>query len=349
MMVGHPGETMEDVRASLRIMARLESFYRVGTAVPFPGTALHGLARRKGWLRTADWSEYVTHHAHPVSRTADFTAPEVFRLTCLVRRAGDLFAALAQDRRRARGVRSVLSGAWRLSRLLSDRFGAPYQDDLTVAARARVVEAFLAKDAEPARFEELLAGLGLDDLERLRLPSARSLDELVQGLPRGCRLLVAPGTGIGPVLPLLRRLCAAEQTGEVGVACSDLAAATLDLPGVAHPKLRHARRPGGDVAAAIRANSDGWDAFVVPCLSFEPAYYGRLVLRLLVGRPTRRPIHVVALGTGGNVIEVSISAILSELCRRAAARANALVFDRVRAAPEAFRLARLARRWHGSS
>jgi hypothetical protein len=346
MMVGHPSETLDDVRSSIRLLAELESEHPlVGTETPFPGAALYRLARRSGWLRTPDWSEYVTHAALPVSRNRHFDPAELYRLTCLVRRAGELFGALARARRRrAWRLRSRATSAWVIARAVADRFGAPHQDELSLDARVRLAAGFLARAADPGQLEATLRGLGPGDLARLPLPSARTLDELAAAFAPGTRVLVVPNTSAGAVLPVLRSLCASARVAEVGVAGSAALRESCALPDVAHPKLRPLPRAAGSVARAIRAGAPGWDAVLVPSLSFSPAAYARLLLRLLVARPAPVAVYVVALGTGGNVIRACWRELARELLVRAAARLDARIVAPLRVALRAWRLAAVAAR-----
>jgi radical SAM superfamily enzyme YgiQ (UPF0313 family) len=344
MMVGHPSESLEEVRDSIRLLARIQSEHpQVGTETPFPGTALHALAAQRGWLGSPDPSDYVTHALLPVWRTERFTPPELARMTFLLRRTGELFGALASSREAMRAASRPLL-AWRLARLVADRFRAPYQHDLTLQARARAAEAFLALDTDPARAEALVSAMGPHDLERLPLPSARSVDDLVGSLAPGTRALVAPAGGVGAALPLVRRLCRSDAVVEVGVVADGPARAALELPDVAHPKLRAVPARGSETAGAVRACAAGWDVVLVPSPSFSAAHYLRLVLSLLLA-PAPRPVHVVALGSGGNVLRVGWRTLGAELARRATARAQALAVDPVRSLRVGWALAALARRW----
>jgi hypothetical protein len=346
MMVGHPGETLEDVRASIRLLARIESEHpMVGTETPFPGTALHDLAARKGWLDSRDPSEFVSHALTPAWRTEHLGPEDLTRLTGLLRRTGEVFGALARARRDAGALPRPLL-AWRLARLVADRFRAPYQDELRLPARARAAEAFLSTRVDPSRAEALVAAMGPQDLERLPLPSARSLDDLVASLAPGTRTLVVPATGLGAVLPVLRRLCRAKQVAEVGVVAGDPDA--LLFPDVAHPKLRAVPSIGSGPAGALRARAAGWDVVLVPSLSFSPAHYLRLVLSLLLAR-SPRPVYIVAMGTGGNVLCAGWGALAAELAGRVAARVRARAIDPVRSLGAGWALAGLARRWARAS
>jgi radical SAM superfamily enzyme YgiQ (UPF0313 family) len=57
-VVGLPGETEQTARAT-RVFARRHCDYaQFYCAVPYPGTELAAMARREGWLRQVDWTDY---------------------------------------------------------------------------------------------------------------------------------------------------------------------------------------------------------------------------------------------------------------------------------------------------
>jgi radical SAM superfamily enzyme YgiQ (UPF0313 family) len=346
MLAGHPEEAMEDVRASLRLVAQLDTEHpRFGTETPFPGSPLYDLARANGWLRDADWAEYYVDNARPVMRTRHFDHDQIVPLSDFCRRVAELFGELSAARRRRPWLgRSRLLAALLLGRLISDRFRSVYQRDLTLGARARAIEAFLAKDAEPERFEALLLGISLADLERLGLPSARTLQDLIASLRPGSRVLVAPATGLGAVLPVLRALLAAANVAQVDLRCSATERATVERSDVAGPRLRTPERSGA-LAGALAGDAARYDAVLVPHLSFRATDYARLLLHLLLRGASAGPIHVVALGLGGNVLRATWGELLREVAARAARPLRARVLDRARSMGTAWRLAGLARGW----
>lgn len=61
VIVGYPGETMEDVRRTLEFIKKLklDDAY-VCVATPYPGTELYRLIKEKGWIMVEDWSMYDT-------------------------------------------------------------------------------------------------------------------------------------------------------------------------------------------------------------------------------------------------------------------------------------------------
>ncbi|MGK9241632.1 B12-binding domain-containing radical SAM protein [Inquilinus limosus] len=56
---GLPGETRQTLERTLQAAASLRTTsFQVSIAIPIPGTELFEQARRNGWLRTTNWSEY---------------------------------------------------------------------------------------------------------------------------------------------------------------------------------------------------------------------------------------------------------------------------------------------------
>jgi len=61
IIIGYPGETLEDVQRTLNFLKRLkpDDAY-VCIATPYPGTELYNLVKEKGWKMIEDWSKYDT-------------------------------------------------------------------------------------------------------------------------------------------------------------------------------------------------------------------------------------------------------------------------------------------------
>ena len=85
VMVGNMGEDIASVEKTNRLLRELETDdVYVSIATPFPGTELYGIARENGWLRTADWSEYVTAPTYfpgysPVMKTDKMGGREILK------------------------------------------------------------------------------------------------------------------------------------------------------------------------------------------------------------------------------------------------------------------------------
>jgi radical SAM superfamily enzyme YgiQ (UPF0313 family) len=78
MMVGHPSESLDDVRDSIRLIAFIDSEYpEFGPATPFPGTALHDIAKKNGWIRSYYWSDYIIGYWYQVMRNQHFDYDEI--------------------------------------------------------------------------------------------------------------------------------------------------------------------------------------------------------------------------------------------------------------------------------
>lgn len=61
VMVGNVGEDFSAVVKTKNLIKQLDSDdVFIGIATPFPGTELYKIAQDKGWIRSYDWSEYVT-------------------------------------------------------------------------------------------------------------------------------------------------------------------------------------------------------------------------------------------------------------------------------------------------
>jgi radical SAM superfamily enzyme YgiQ (UPF0313 family) len=78
-MIGHPTETREDVKRTLKVARKIvdlggEVTFAIQT--PYPGTYLYNNAEKLGVkIHSKDWSLY--HHLNPVIETEDFTADDL--------------------------------------------------------------------------------------------------------------------------------------------------------------------------------------------------------------------------------------------------------------------------------
>lgn len=82
MISGHLEETWEDVYDSFELLARLRTDYSEFAALtPYPGTQDYEKARREGWLRSNDWSQYFISNPWRIMRTRHFDYDEIQMLT----------------------------------------------------------------------------------------------------------------------------------------------------------------------------------------------------------------------------------------------------------------------------
>lgn len=60
-IIGLPGQDMESIRKSLSLIEQLETDVPgFSIATPYPGTELYKIAENNNWLKTFDWSQYLT-------------------------------------------------------------------------------------------------------------------------------------------------------------------------------------------------------------------------------------------------------------------------------------------------
>ncbi|MDD5634643.1 MAG: radical SAM protein, partial [Candidatus Omnitrophica bacterium] len=60
-MVGNVGETKDSIKKTIDFIGKIETDYPTcSIATPFPGTKMYEMGREKGWIKTKDWSEYLT-------------------------------------------------------------------------------------------------------------------------------------------------------------------------------------------------------------------------------------------------------------------------------------------------
>lgn len=67
-MIGLPGQDMESIRKSLSLIKQIDTDSPCfSIATPYPGTELYQMAKKNNWLKTSDWSKYLT-----LARGADY-------------------------------------------------------------------------------------------------------------------------------------------------------------------------------------------------------------------------------------------------------------------------------------
>lgn len=59
-MVGSPGEDFSSVKKTARLMKEFGEDVNISICTPLPASELYQVAKKNGWLRTHDWSKYVT-------------------------------------------------------------------------------------------------------------------------------------------------------------------------------------------------------------------------------------------------------------------------------------------------
>lgn len=63
-VLGLPGETKKSIKQTIRFAKKLDPDYvQFYCAIPFPGTPLYHLAKKKGWLVTQKWSDFEINRA----------------------------------------------------------------------------------------------------------------------------------------------------------------------------------------------------------------------------------------------------------------------------------------------
>ena len=78
-ILGFPGETKETVKQTIRFVKKLDiDFAQFYCAVPFPGSELYNLSRKKGWINTSNWRRFEQNYS--VLNTGSITAEEIMRL-----------------------------------------------------------------------------------------------------------------------------------------------------------------------------------------------------------------------------------------------------------------------------
>jgi radical SAM superfamily enzyme YgiQ (UPF0313 family) len=83
LMVGLPEEDHESAKQTVALAYMIKSdFPSVNIAIPFPGTELYQIAKKKGWLMISDWSKFDPkpihdRHYKPVMRTEHMTQEDI--------------------------------------------------------------------------------------------------------------------------------------------------------------------------------------------------------------------------------------------------------------------------------
>jgi radical SAM superfamily enzyme YgiQ (UPF0313 family) len=92
-MVGNMGETWKSVNRTIDFLKILEADYvSCSITVPFPGTALYGIVKEKGWLKENDYSKFnaAFHFVGdplPIMRTDDMSPRELLKAYYKVNRS----------------------------------------------------------------------------------------------------------------------------------------------------------------------------------------------------------------------------------------------------------------------
>ena len=79
VIVGYPGETKEDILATLNLVKKLDLDYiQVYCCVPFPGSELYEQAKEQGWIISDDWSMFEQNFS--ILTTEKLSADEVMQI-----------------------------------------------------------------------------------------------------------------------------------------------------------------------------------------------------------------------------------------------------------------------------
>jgi len=79
VIVGHPGETREDILETSKLVERLNFDYiQVYCSVPFPGSPIYDEAKKMNWINTTDWSMFEQNFS--VLDTPYLSSKEVMEL-----------------------------------------------------------------------------------------------------------------------------------------------------------------------------------------------------------------------------------------------------------------------------
>lgn len=345
MMIGHPSESMEDIRASIRLIAYLESDYpEFGPVTPFPGTPLYELVKETGWLRSDDWSDYFISNSYRVMRNRHFNYGEVHRLNVLCNQIARIFSQLAAAKRYLPKVTGNIISCVRLFRgIIGNRYRSYFEEDFTIKKRAEIIEMYLTKDADQKRFEELLAALSLNDLHKLNLPSNVMLEEVLPTWEKMYRrILIVPATNFGAYFSLLKKLASLPALSDIGIISVRGAVDIIDLIDVPAFKIKNLSVEHNNIVENINKFGDKYDAVVVPCLSFKKSLYAKLILKILAMKKSNRPVFLISLGTGGNVIKVQWNSLIKEVLIRIKRINESLFIEPIFSIAHAIRLSRIA-------
>lgn len=344
MMIGHPSESFEDVLASIRLIAYIDSDYSAfGPSTPFPGTPLYKLAKDNNWLRSDDWSDYFITNNYRVMRNQYFDYQDIYRLNCFCNGIAYIFAELATIKRYKPEITRATWTCIRLFvRILTNRYRSVFQEDFTLKKRAEIIEMFLTKDADPERFEELLAKLSLNDLRKLKLPSNNIFDEIFESkIKRHKRILVISLTNMGGYFSFLRKMLNSPSISDIGL-CTPKKMVINEIFDISSSKIKTLCTDNENVVKSISKFVNNYDAVIVPCHTSEGVFYLKLLLKILVLNHTLRPIYILALGSGGNVIEVKWICFLEEVFIRIKRITRSFLIDHLFSVIYSFRLVRIA-------
>jgi len=79
VIVGYPGETKEDILATLNLVKKLDLDYiQVYCCVPFPGSELYEQAKEQGWIISDDWSMFEQNFS--ILTTEQLSAEDVMKI-----------------------------------------------------------------------------------------------------------------------------------------------------------------------------------------------------------------------------------------------------------------------------
>ncbi len=79
VMVGHPTETVEDIKKSISLVRRINpDFLFVSIFIPYPRTEFYQEAIEKGFIKVGNWQQSLFMAGKPAARSDHFTEKELF-------------------------------------------------------------------------------------------------------------------------------------------------------------------------------------------------------------------------------------------------------------------------------
>ncbi len=79
VMVGHPTETVSDVKKTISLIKRINpDFLLVAIFIPFPGTEYYREAVEKGFIKAGNWEKSLFMAGKPAARSDNFTQDELY-------------------------------------------------------------------------------------------------------------------------------------------------------------------------------------------------------------------------------------------------------------------------------
>lgn len=196
MMVGHPNESLQDFRDSIRLIFYLESENAMfGAATPFPGTELYRIAKNNGWLRSDDWGQYYINNSYQVMRNLNFTHDEINHLSIFANLISYIIGRLAIKKHYTQSeMKSMLSRFKVFYAVINDRYGFGRNNYFKVRIMSKIVEMFIVKDRNRERFEELFQDLQVKDMVDNRIKSHSYEEYLSEAVePRDKAVIMASG------------------------------------------------------------------------------------------------------------------------------------------------------------